>query len=125
MLHYLTMSMFLTGENIVPAGVSLLMPIYSLHRNPKIWGPNADKFDPENFLPENVAKRHPCSYIPFSTGPRNCIGMKQGTLAVKTMLIHLIKFYKFRTEFKMENLRVKTDITMKLLDKHMISIEKR
>lgn len=101
------------------------MPIYSLHRNPKIWGPNADKFNPDNFLPENVEKRHPCSYLPFSTGPRNCIGMKQGTFAVKIMLVHLIKFYKFKTEFKMENLRVKTDITMKLLDKHMISIEKR
>lgn len=66
-----------TDNLVVPAGVDIIIPIYHLHRDPKYWGPNADNFDPENFSEEKNANRHPCSFIPFSYGPRNCIGERQ------------------------------------------------
>lgn len=59
---------------IIPKGTTFILNIYALHRRKDIWGEKAEIFDPDNFLPENVAKRHPCSFIPFSTGRRNCIG---------------------------------------------------
>jgi len=46
----------------------------STHHSPDLY-PNPWSFNPENFSPENVAKRHKYSFIPFSGGPRGCIGI--------------------------------------------------
>lgn len=73
-----TISLFkrslIAGEYEIPAGITLLVNFYSLHRRPDIWGEDAEKFNPDHFLPENVEKRHPYSFLPFSGGQRNCIG---------------------------------------------------
>ncbi|XP_075215342.1 cytochrome P450 4C1-like isoform X2 [Lycorma delicatula] len=57
---------------IIPATTNVVVLPYTLHRNSKYY-PNPEKFDPDRFLPEEVQKRHPFAYIPFSGGPRNCI----------------------------------------------------
>ena len=62
-----------SDEYIIPKGTSCNIHIFDMHRDPKIY-PNPLKFDPDRFLAENCAKRHRFAYIPFSAGPRNCIG---------------------------------------------------
>ena len=62
-------------DKLIPAGTNVIMAPFLLHRDPKIF-PDPDNFIPERFLPEHCAKRHPYSYLPFSAGPRNCIGQK-------------------------------------------------
>lgn len=57
----------------MPKGTILHLNIFSAHRDPNFW-PNPEVFDPDRFLPDIIQKRHPYSYIPFSAGPRNCIG---------------------------------------------------
>ena len=59
---------------VYPAGSNVVIPIISLHNDFRVW-PEPEKFDPDRFLPEEVEKRHRCSYIPFSYGARNCIGL--------------------------------------------------
>jgi cytochrome P450 len=46
---------------------------YLLHRNPEIYE-NPLVWDPDHFLPEIADKRHGYSFIPFSAGPRGCLG---------------------------------------------------
>lgn len=56
-----------------PAGSRVLVPIIMVHRQAEYW-PDPLKFDPDRFLEEEVNKRPPCTYIPFSFGIRNCLG---------------------------------------------------
>jgi cytochrome P450 len=44
-----------------------------MHMNGDYY-PDPEKFDPERFNAENSAKQHPFQFVPFSGGPRGCIG---------------------------------------------------
>lgn len=59
----------------VHPGQGIILALGRLQRNPAYWGDRADEFDPDNFLPERVAKRDPFVYCPFAEGARICIGM--------------------------------------------------
>lgn len=63
----------LSGNYTVPAGTICHIHIYDLHRQENLFE-NPLEFIPERFLPEKCIGRHPYAYIPFSAGPRNCIG---------------------------------------------------
>ncbi|KAK0080035.1 hypothetical protein PV326_008408, partial [Microctonus aethiopoides] len=77
----------------IPVGTAIVIHIYDLHRDPNFW-PDPDRYDPDRFLPERIQGRHPFSYIPFSGGPRNCIGQKFAMMELKAMVGHLIhNFY--------------------------------
>src|SRR5207247_2048702 len=51
------------------------IPIYAIQHSEEYFE-NAEQFIPERFLPENRYKIIPYTYMPFGTGPRNCIGMR-------------------------------------------------
>lgn len=57
----------------IPKNCFINIEIFKILRDPDHF-PNPEKFDPDRFLPENSNSRHPYAYIPFSAGPRNCIG---------------------------------------------------
>jgi len=62
-----------TGHVMRPQDWAIvLLPL--VHRDPAVWGDDADQFDPDRFLPERSRGRLPHSYKPFGTGERSCIG---------------------------------------------------
>ncbi|GFU98146.1 cytochrome P450 4V2 [Trichonephila clavipes] len=73
----------------IPEGSSCIVFVHQLHRDETVF-PNPEKFDPDHFLPENSANRHPYAYIPFSAGPRNCIGQRFAVMEEKKVLISAI-----------------------------------
>ena len=58
---------------VIPKGSNLAIGYLHLHRSPKYWD-DPLKFDPDRFLPERSLNRHPYTWLPFSGGPRNCVG---------------------------------------------------
>ena len=58
---------------ILPKSCQIHIHTFDIMRDPKHF-PNPSKFDPDRFLPENTTNRHPYAFVPFSAGPRNCIG---------------------------------------------------
>lgn len=63
------------GKHVIPAGCGVFIVPYSTHRLTHHFS-NPHDFKPERFSPENSQGRHPYAYIPFSAGPRNCIGKR-------------------------------------------------
>lgn len=81
----------LLGFHVPKASVIMPLPFFT-HRHPEFWDEPA-LFRPERFLGD-VARRHPFAYVPFSSGPRACIGMHFSiieTLAILAVLAREVR----------------------------------
>ncbi|MDT0498775.1 cytochrome P450 [Algiphilus sp. W345] len=74
------------GAYAVPAGTDIFICPYLLHRDPAHWH-EPEVFQPRRFAPEEATDRHRFAFLPFSAGPRHCIG--EG-FAMSEMAAHLI-----------------------------------
>ncbi|XP_071647079.1 cytochrome P450 4C1-like isoform X3 [Temnothorax longispinosus] len=97
---------------LVPAGTLLFFNIYAVHRDPNFWS-NPELFDPDRFLPEKIRHRHPYSYLPFSAGPRNCIGQRFAMLEMKAMIASLIHNFYLEPIDYLKNLRMQVDLVLR------------
>ncbi|XP_044728535.1 cytochrome P450 4C1-like isoform X2 [Chrysoperla carnea] len=113
-----------TGNNIIPKGATVAIPIFAIHRNYKYWK-NPLKFDPERFTPENIKNQHPYAFIPFSAGPRNCIGIRYAWILMKATLATLLSRYEFHTDLNLEELRYDLQVTLKLVNGCQVRITPR
>ncbi|GBL85470.1 Cytochrome P450 4c3 [Araneus ventricosus] len=80
----------------VPKGSSCLALSYYLHRDESVF-PAPERFDPDRFLPENAANIPEYGFIPFSAGPRNCIGKVFAMLEMKTILSYILRRFVLKS----------------------------
>jgi len=79
------------GGKKIPKDTIMQPHIWAVHRNPKYWE-NPDKYMPERFIDQQIA---PFTYLPFSTGPRTCIGNKFALVEGTIVLAELVRHFTF------------------------------
>jgi cytochrome P450 len=75
----------------IPAGSTVAIPPYLVHRNPEFW-PDPAGFDPDRFM--GSAERHRYSYIPFGGGRRACVGQSFAELETVLVLAAITQRYR-------------------------------
>ncbi|XP_062713552.1 uncharacterized protein LOC109401093 [Aedes albopictus] len=79
---------------VFPAGSNLAIFPYFMGRDPDYFE-NPLEFRPERFAVETSAeKTNPYRYVPFSAGPRNCIGQKFAVAEIKSLISKLVRHYE-------------------------------
>ncbi|XP_034245655.1 cytochrome P450 4c21-like [Thrips palmi] len=77
----------------IPAGTVLVLNVIGAHRDPR-HHPDPLHFDPDRFLPERAKDMHPFSFVPFSGGPRNCVGQQYAMMLLKTLTAVILRAYR-------------------------------
>lgn len=115
----------LTSRNItLPVGATIVIGTFKIHRNPETF-PNPEVFNPDNFLPERSANRHYYAYVPFSAGPRSCVGRKYAMLKLKIILSTILRNFKISSNLSEKDWKLQADIILKRTDGFNIKLEPR
>ncbi|NP_001106223.1 cytochrome P450 CYP4G25 [Bombyx mori] len=108
----------------IPAGTTLVIATYKLHRRPDVY-PNPNKFDPDNFLPERSANRHYYAFVPFSAGPRSCVGRKYAMLKLKVILSTILRNFRVISVLKESDFKLQADIILKRAEGFQVRLQPR
>jgi cytochrome P450 len=84
------------GDYLVPPGTEIYISPYLIQRHPRFWD-NPDSFNPDRFRLDEVRTRHPMTMIPFSAGPRKCIGESLARIEMQIHLMTIAKHLRLRS----------------------------
>ncbi|RIA87775.1 cytochrome P450 [Glomus cerebriforme] len=81
------------GPYILPVNTACMVNAWQIHHNPKYWE-NPNQYNPERFLSSDE-KRDKFAWIPFSAGPRNCIGQNFSLMEQRVILSMILLKYNW------------------------------
>jgi cytochrome P450/NADPH-cytochrome P450 reductase len=75
----------------------ILVGTLAAQRDPRYWGPEPDRFDPDQFAMEKVVDRPRHAFIPFSIGKRQCMAQEVTFMMLRVVLFEICKHYRLRS----------------------------
>lgn len=112
---------------ILPQGTTIGIGIHSVQRDKKIWGEDADLFNPDRFSPENLKdiKNFSYSFIPFAAGERNCVGLKFARYSMKMMLMKILRDFVLETDEEFDKIECEVHVLAKKVNGWNVRFRKR
>lgn len=86
------------GNISLPENINVLVPILAVHHDPTIWGEDVNDFSPERFsggVASATKNNNPAAFMPFSLGPRTCVGLNFAINEAKITLSMILQRYAF------------------------------
>jgi benzoate 4-monooxygenase len=93
------------------AGTTLSVPSYTIHHSKEIWGDDADNFNPDRWF--NLTERQKNAFIPFSYGPRACVGRNVAEMELALIVSTVFRRYEF--ELRQEEMKTREGFLRKPL----------
>ncbi|KAI2463008.1 cytochrome P450 [Annulohypoxylon bovei var. microspora] len=78
-----------TAPVFAPAGTLFDTCFATLHRDPKVWSPNANEFCPSRW--ENDYSPPPFTFVPFGAGPRQCLAQQKATMEASYIVSRILQ----------------------------------
>jgi benzoate 4-monooxygenase len=79
-----------------PPGTALSVPAYTIHHSKAIWGDDADEFVPARWEEGRITQRQKDAFIPFSYGPRACVGRNVAEMELKCIVATVFRNFEFK-----------------------------
>ncbi|GMR45694.1 hypothetical protein PMAYCL1PPCAC_15890, partial [Pristionchus mayeri] len=108
----------------LPKNLPVIVAPWICQRDPDHWE-RPDEFFPDHFMPEKVATRDPYAYVPFSAGPRNCVGQKFAIAEEKTVLSWFFRRYSVESMQPFPDSPMVPELIIKPLDGFLVHLYKR
>nr|GEY58092.1 cytochrome P450 734A1 [Tanacetum cinerariifolium] len=92
MMRQASQNVKLGGTLDIPAGTQLFLAMTAIHHDPKLWGEDANEFNPMRFV---EPRNHLASFFPFGLGSRVCVGQNLAMVEAKIVLAMIVRQYSF------------------------------
>ena len=99
-------------EYVIPEGTTVTIDVFQIQRDPSAF-PNPDSFDPERHLSSTPGIHPSKALMPFSLGPRSCIGSKFALMELKIFLIKVLRKFRIECETAAHELDLAVEIVLK------------
>ncbi|ORE98533.1 cytochrome P450 [Aurantimonas sp. 22II-16-19i] len=81
------------GDQDVPCGSPVVVPIWLMHRHTEYWqSPN--EFQPDRFASPDTREAQRCAYMPFSMGARVCVGASFALQEAALVLAEIVRRFE-------------------------------